>query len=227
MKGNRVAFNFNEVRSVGQSQPQVSPTPVDAKLETITVQASGSKKLWAGHSAAEAQQLYRELYDLGDIVSAHYFVEMNPYNDNDTKDLRFFDDQLTGYLATETNLSVIEADYEQVKVGAFYFNTLSGVQDPDIQLTLLETKDARILTSFMQWREMMVNNDGTLNPPASYAMEITVGLFSRELGLEDKPFDRTFLVAPTLASLDNLASNNFESLRVPVTLKVLRPFSLE
>ncbi|MBJ9425134.1 hypothetical protein [Acinetobacter seifertii] len=218
-----MAFKFNEVNA---SQGSVKKAKaVSAKMDTITTKAQ-SYQYWAGFNAAEAQQLYRELYDLGDIVTAHYFVLMKPHNENETKNLAFFTDNLTGYLVTETNLSVIEAEYEQVKAGAFYYNSLSGFQEPDLQLTFVETKDTRILNSFLQWRELMVNDDGSLNPPASYAMEITVGLFSREFGMSYKPFEKTYLVAPTLSAIDNLVSNNYESLRVPAALKVLRPYSL-
>lgn len=218
-----MAFKFNEVNVAKRSEKNTQV--VTAKMNTITTKAQ-SYKYWAGFNAAEAQQLYRELYDLGDIVTAHYFVLMKPYKNNATANLPFFSDSLTGYLVTETNLSVIEAEYEQVKVGAFYYNALSGFQEPDLQLTFVETKDTRILNSFLQWRELMVNDDGSLNPPASYAMEITVGLFSREFGMNYKPFEKTYLVSPTLNAIDNLVSNNYESLRVPAALKVLRPFSL-
>ncbi len=218
-----MAFKFNEVNVANRADKNTQV--VTAKMNTIKTKAQ-SYRYWAGFNAAEAQQLYRELYDLGDIVTAHFFVLMKPHKDNATANLAFFNDSLTGYLVTETNLSIIEAEYEQVKVGAFYYNTLSGFQEPDLQLTFVETKDTRILNSFLQWRELMVNDDGSLNPPASYAMEITVGLFSRELGLNYKPFEKTYLVAPTLNAIDNLVSNNYESLRVPAALKVLRPFSI-
>lgn len=224
-----MTFNFNE-RTFSSTTIQTTTqekivADASRRLETIATQAMESK-YWAGHNAADIQQLYRDLYNLGDLVKAHYFVEFKPHNNNDTRLFPLFEDNLSGFLVTETNLPIFQADYEQNKVGPLFFNTLNGIQIPDLQMSMIETKDARIMLSMQQWRELMVNDDGSLNPPASYAMEITIGMFSRQFGLEYKPYQNTYLVGPLLGGIDDLAARSYESSTIPLSFTNLRPYFL-
>ena len=201
------------------------------KLNTISVKAS-EKRLWAGHTASEAAQLYSELYALGSFVKANYYVIFEAYRDNDTDGLPLLSiDGLSGYLVTETNLPILEAEFDETKVAGFYINSLSAMRTPDLQMTLIETEDSRVYDSLIEWAGLMINQNGTLNPPASYAMKITVGLFSKTYGLPKyskspeytQKIERTFLVAPSQASIDGLSSRSFEGVEIPITFKVLRP----
>jgi hypothetical protein len=65
-----MAFKFNEVNVANRADKNTQV--ITAKMNTIKTKAQ-SYRYWAGFNAAEAQQLYRELYDLGDIVTAHFF----------------------------------------------------------------------------------------------------------------------------------------------------------
>ncbi|WP_111857833.1 hypothetical protein [Acinetobacter sp. CFCC 10889] len=178
---------------------------------------------WAGFSNAEAMLRYKELYSLGHYLKAHYWVKFAPCNDN-LIGLPLFTDDLAGFLVTETSLPLIDAEFEENKVGAYYSNVFTGIREPDIQMTILETNDNRIINSLMVIRQAMVNDDGTINPPADYAMEITIGLFSKKFGFQSTAAERNFIVAPTQASLDGLTSKSFEILDVPISFKVLKPY---
>ena len=81
------------------------------------------------------------------------------------------------------------------------------------------------MNSIIDWRDLMVNSDGTLNPSASFAMWVTIGDFSKDHGLDYKPFSRRFLVAPSMASVDSLTGQGVsEVLQVPLTLQPIRNF---
>lgn len=215
-------MKFDEI-SIVKAAKNSAAQVARSQLETIHLTASTEKKYWAGHSAAEISQIFSSIYDLGDIVKAHYVVQFAPYNNNQTKTLPLFDDSLTTYLVTETNLPVIAATYNEVQIAGYFYRALQTMTEPDLQMTLLETKDARILNSMRLWREMAVNDDGTFNPPSTYALEVSIGVFTRDNGRSDKPFERTFLVGPNLAAIDDLMASEIRSLEVPVTLTPLRP----
>lgn len=200
-----------------------APRAVLGKLDTIKKEASPDLKYWAGHTAAEASQVFSSLYDIGDIVKAHYIVKFSPHNGNATKNLPLFDDSLTSYLVTETNLPVLMGTYNEVQIGGYFYRSLQTMSEPDLQMTLLETKDARILNSMRLWRELAVNDDGTFNLPSHYALEVTIGVFGRQSDREDTVFERSFIVGPNLAAIDDLAAREFSSLEIPVTMTPLRP----
>lgn len=215
-------MKFNEVFAITRKVASI-PQAIKAKMDTIEVNASPDKRFWGGLSAAEANQVLLELYEIGDIVKAHYVVTFAPYNGNATKSLPIFEDTLTPFLVTETNLPVVSAAYNEVQVGGFFYRSLQSMIEPDLQMTLIETRSARILTSMLLWRELAENSDGTFNPPASYALECTIGLFTREGGRANTSFERKFLVGPNLAAIDDLAAREFSSAEIPLTLTPLRP----
>lgn len=195
------------------------------KLPTIGVNVGGgTMKPWFGFSNEDWVAKYTELYALGQILSCNYFVTFEPYNNNATADLPLFHDGLSGFLVTETNLPLVDSVFEEVKVGIFMDSFLSGVNSPDIQMVFHETADARIMNSMMDWENMKFNGDGTINPPSSYAMRITIGVFSKTHGLDYKPFQRTFLAAPMQSEANFESTSSSETAKIPVTFKVLRPF---
>jgi len=50
------------------------------RLSKITIKASDSAGYWAGMTAQNLKNLYRQLYSLGTLSQAHYIVELNPYD---------------------------------------------------------------------------------------------------------------------------------------------------
>lgn len=196
----------------------------DAKMETIHTQAMSNKR-WFGHGVAEFKQLYSDLYDLGQILSANFYVEFEPYNNNDTAHLPLFADGLSGFLVSESNLPILQAEFEPVKIATMQHNQITGITEPELQLNFIETKDGRIMNSIIDWRDLMINPDGTVNPSASFAMWVTIGVFSKDHGLDYKPFSRRFLVAPSMSSVDSLTGQGVsEVLQVPLTLQPIRNF---
>lgn len=226
--------NFDEVHISERFKDQARNTArkgmrsleqrVNAKLETIHTQAMSNKR-WFGHGVAEFKQLYSDLYDLGQILSANFYVEFEPYNNNDTAHLPLFADGLSGFLVSESNLPILQAEFEPVKIATMQHNQITGITEPELQLNFIETKDGRIMNSIIDWRDLMINPDGTVNPSASFAMWVTIGVFSKDHGLDYKPFSRRFLVAPSMASVDSLTGQGVsEVLQVPLTLQPIRNF---
>lgn len=215
---------FNEIKVTGSSLASNAVESVTAKMKTISTQASQNKR-WFGHTAEEFKQLQQDLYGLGSVLAANYYVKFESYKNDNLSGLPILADDLTGYLATETNLPLMQANFEQVQVVTMQVNHLTGISEPELQLTFLETADGRISNSMLDWRDLMINPDGTINPPASYAGRITIGLFSKDFGLDMRPVERQFLIAPSLASIDSLAGMAVsEGLMIPVSLTVLRNF---
>lgn len=217
-----------EIDLVHQLRPsQGAGTEQDpAKLKTIVVTAKRlQSKPWFGFSLDEYASKYREIYNLGQILSCNYFVNFEPYNNNVTQNLPLFDDGLSGFLVTETNLPIIDAQFEEVKTGSFTTKHLDGVTIPDLQMNFHETKDGRIANSFRHWLGLMVNPDGTQNCPAYYQMRVTIGYFGRLHGLDDKPYQQSFLVAPSQSMIDGLAAASVsETLVIPGTFTIMRSY---
>lgn len=212
------------ISAVKEAASGFNAQAVTVQMDTIVTQAQIDKRYF-GHTAEDFKQLHQDLYSLDQILSANYFVKFEAYNENSTQNLPIFQDDLTGYLATETNLPLIQAEFEQVKIGTFQASHLTGVTEPDLQLNFIETGEGRFANSLLDWRELMVNEDGTVNPPASYAVRITIGLFSKKVGLDMKPVERTWIVAPSLSSIDSLNANGVSELTyVPISFTVLRNF---
>jgi hypothetical protein len=215
---------FNEIKITGSSLASNTANPVNAEMQTIRITGNKNKR-WFGHTAEEFKQLQQDLYGLGSILAANYYVKFESYKKHNLSGLPILADNLTGYLATETNLPLMQANFDQVQFVTMQVNHLTGISEPELQLTLLETADGRISNSLLDWRDLMVNEDGTVNPPASYAGRITIGLFSKDFGLDMRPFERQFLIAPSLASIDSLSGMSVsEGLHIPVTFTVLRNF---
>lgn len=213
---------FNE--NLIQSSIKRVESAVEAKMGTITSTAT-IPKYWFGHTAEEYKQIQQEIYDLGQILTANFFVIFEPYEDNALSSNPIFNNQTIPYLATETNIPLVQANFEPIQVGGKQLQHLTGISEADLQLNMLETANGDISNGIVDWAKLMVNDDGTVNPPASYAGRITVGVFHRQFGLDVKPVSRTFLVAPSMSMLESLNANGVsEVLFVPMSLVVLRDF---
>ncbi|MFV8194570.1 hypothetical protein [Acinetobacter soli] len=51
-------------------------------------------------------------------------------------------------------------------------------------------------------------------------------MFSRQFGLEYKPYQNTYLVRPLLGGIDDLAARSYESTTIPLSFTNLRPYFL-
>lgn len=220
-----MAFNIGKFNEISIRDKANSISSFVADQAKATINQAVSNKRWFGHSPQDAQRIINQLYGQGQILTANYFMEFSPYKNSNVKSLPMLKDSLTGYLCTEASIPVLNLTFEQVQLGMFQASRLTGSTVPEIQLTLLETADGRIINSMLQWLGMMVNKDGTVNPPATYAMRLKSGMFSKDFGLDVKPIQLGFLICPSVSNLDSLnAMAVSEVLTVPVTFQVLRTF---
>ncbi|ENV14758.1 hypothetical protein F965_00104 [Acinetobacter schindleri NIPH 900] len=196
---------------------------VDTTKKTLMQDAPG--KFWFGHTAEEYGQIQLSIYKMGQLLAANFFVTFEPLYGNRLSRNPIFKGKLIGYLATETNIPLLQANFDMAQVGGRQIQQLTSVSEPDIQLNMLETGAGDIANGILHWASLMVNKDGTVNPPASYAGRITVGVFHRELGLDVKPISRSFIVAPSMSTIESLNGQGVsEALQIPITLTVLRDF---
>lgn len=208
-------------------------------LDNLTITAARrnnyeNRGWWAGKTAAELQQIYKQLYSLGTLSQAHYIVELEPYDPNGPLSeiplfnkvpvkLEGFD--LTGvllpWLATSCSISLIDAQSDSIQAGHHQQNFITGNGSNDVTITFLETEDARILRGFNAVRAVMFNKDGTQGLPAQYMMKLKISLFKR-YNREARPFTKKWLVALQAASVD-LAAQNKDALEVPLTFLKMYP----
>jgi len=228
-------LDFNKVLPVSASEP-IDPTDPPRTM-TIRGNAPDDYKKhgwWAGKTAAELQQIYKQLYSLGTLSQAHYIVELEPYDPAgplskiplfNKVPVRLGRFDLTGavlpWLATSCSISLIDAQSDSIQAGHHQQNFITGNGSNDVTITFLETEDARILRGFNAVRAVMFNKDGTQGLPAQYMMKLKISLFKR-YNREARPFTKEWLVALQAASVD-LAAQNKDALEVPLTFLKMYP----
>lgn len=193
-------------------------------LDVITTTAQINKR-WFGHTASEFKQIQSDIYQLGQILTANYYVTFESYRNDNLSSIPIVGDKLYCYLATETNIPLVSANFDVIQAGALQINHFTGITLQELQINMLETAEGSICNSLLAWLSKMVNDDGSINAPATYAGRVTVGLFSKDFGLDVKPIERSFLVAPSASMISALNSTGVsEVLQIPMTLTVLREF---
>lgn len=216
----------NDVKSMKkQVNSLVSGISNGNAMEVLTSTAMQNKR-WFGHSSAEYKQIQADIYDLGQILTANFYVFFESYKNNNLASVPMVNNSKTYcYLATETNIPLINANFDTIQAGAVQINHFTGIVLQELQINMLETGEGIISNSLLTWLSLMINEDGSVNPPASYAGRVTVGVFSKDFGLDVKPIQRSFLVAPSASMIDSLNSMGVsEVLQIPMTLTVLRGF---
>lgn len=225
-----MAFNFERVvENIIQDGQATDRGIFGGTLPKITIHGSSKQKRWFGYTAGEFKEIQEELYSYGQLLTANFFIKFEPFKNADLNSIRVFSDKSLAFLATETNIPLFQANFEQVQAGAFQINRLTGVNLVELQINMLETARGYITESMLEWLGKMVNKDGTLNPPASYAGRVTIGVFDKDFGLakptEKNAIEQSFIVAPSTAMIDSLNANGVsEVLQIPITLTVLREF---
>lgn len=194
-------------------------------LDVLTSTALQNKR-WFGHTSAEYKQIQADIYALGQILTANFFVIFESYKNDNLESIPLVAESKTYcYLATESNIPLLNANFDVIQAGAVQINHFTGINLQELQLNMLETGDGMIANSLLAWLSKMINDDGSINPPASYAGRVTVGVFSKDFGLDVKPIQRSFIVAPSASMIDSLNSMGVsEVLQIPITLTVLREF---
>lgn len=224
-----------------QVLPTKAPEPIDPtdppRTTTIRANAPDNNKergWWAGKTAAELQQIYRQLYSLGTLSQAHYVVELEPYDPaGPLSKIPLFNKvpvraggfDLTGavlpWLATSCSMSLIDAQSDSIQAGHFQQNFITGNGSSEVTVTFLETENAHILKGFNRIKAIMFNKDGTQGLPAQYMMMLRISLFKR-YNRDSRPFIREWLVALQAASVE-LAAQNKDALEVPITFVKMYP----
>lgn len=222
-----MAFKFNVDDVFVKANQATGFVESKGKMPTISVTA-GTPKRWFGYTAEEYQQIQEEIYSVGQLLTANFFIKFESYKDGALDDLLLFSDPTFAFLATETNIPLFQANFEQIQAGAFQINRLTGLSLIELQINMVETANGDISRSLIDWCRKMVNDDGTFNPPASYAGIITIGVFSKDYGLNpvgQNPIEQTYVIAPSASMIDSLNANGVsEVLQIPMTLTVLREF---
>jgi hypothetical protein len=198
-------------------------------IQTLdTVQAVGSavkNNWWAGLSAAELKQVYKEIYDLGTLSKAHYLVEIEPINPSLKLNLLSNEDGDLGWavpwLATSFSSGLLDAQTDSVNIGHFQQNFITGNGSNEVQVTFLETASADVLNTVADLKSAMFHEDGTQGLPYEYLLNMTVKLFQRN-DRKSWPVVFSWVVALSAAQLD-LESSDRDPLTVPLTFVKMYP----
>lgn len=190
-------------------------------LPVITVQAT-EDGYWAGTSARKMASIAQELYGLGTLCKANYIVTLEPYHqDSQIAELDIFDfDNLT-WLATSCSMSLMNAQTGQIQVGHHQINHVESHSSSEMDITFIETKDARIAQFVQAVKKIMFNSDGTQNVPYHYLMRLSIGLFPRDTRSE--VVSESYIVALQASSVELSASESSSIVEIPLTFTKMFP----
>lgn len=178
---------------------------------------------WAGLSKAEIMSHYRNLHALGVQQKEYYLIRFRPYNNNALKGLPLFENYLSGWLATEISLPILQLDTDTKKVGSYSMNHVTGRQAPELTITMIETKDNMVLESIRQIQSVICKKDGTFGLPSQYSLWIDAWLYGRDKGVATPKSMARYLCYPSQLNLDTSASDS-GALTLPITFTQSRPF---
>lgn len=185
----------------------------------------------AGRSAPNAMSLYRNLKALGHLKKCHYAIKLEPYlrdgllaKNEDILILSdpFGDENVLWLLVTQLDWPLLQADTENTKIASFQSNRITGRQAGDLNLTILETRQAAILNSLKDIEGTIFNKDGTQNAPAQYAIKMTAYLFDHN-DYKISLFGKEYLVSLQSYQIETSASDK-EPLEVTTTWTQLGDF---
>lgn len=87
--------------------------------------------------------------------------------------------QYIQYLATDIDVSFLDAQTDSQIIGAFNINHVTGNSTGDVTITFIETRNAMIANSAKAIKNIMFNKDGTQAPPKDYLMKMRVEAIDR------------------------------------------------
>ncbi|WP_343597681.1 hypothetical protein [Acinetobacter sp.] len=213
---------------------------------------SSGNGVWGGFKAGDAKNLLlKSLYPMGTMSIAHFGVQLEPlesssrlnkekielfdpsYLNNLLKDPResimerhipLFDESFKlPWLAQSVDLSILDAEIDSIKAGAFNLNQITGNSSGEIQVNFIETRNATILNSAKSIKNIMFNNgDGTLALPKDYLMRITIFCYDRH-SYKTKVFEQSHIVALQAASVPLDATSQNGIAIVPLTFIKMFP----
>lgn len=181
-------------------------------------------KIFYGYTASEALSYFKSMYDLGTQNKAYYIITFTPYENNATAQLPMIANNIAGVLATDFDIPVNGANFEQKRVGGMSISVFSDMQFSQFTINFIETRKNDMLNSIRKYRNLIVNPNGTTNEPAKYAMIMSVGLFDSSLGREVTWYNDKFLVAMAMETLQGLSAKDPTPLELPIIFNVLDPY---
>lgn len=153
--------------------------------------------LMGGISPTEAQQIHEEARQTEFAKKNLFLVEVSS--------------ELQGDVSSRFNLFVTDVEYtpmiisgEKRKVGSAHVDSVNSSDPIELRMTTLDSKDGYIKRWFMQHAGAAAARDGTVSPPAGYAINVrVVHAFvtsgSNQGGYEDKGLFRPGSIDLTLS----------------------------
>lgn len=174
----------------------------------------------------QVSRYWQALYGRGHTLKCNYRVFLQPYGNNGTANLPIFNrvyvgNPLLGFLATDVEIPLLGANFEQKKMGVYNISSLSEFNHTDFSIRFLETRTQAFLRSLMMYKTLMVNDDGTVNPPANYALKLAVRLYGAGDLASDGVIVNELIVAMSLDSLQGLSSGDYAPLDIPISFHVI------
>lgn len=178
---------------------------------------------------SQAARYWQALYGRGHTLKCNYRVFLKPFGSNGTVELPIFNqlyvgNPLLGFLATDVEIPLLGAGFEQKRMGVYNVSRLSEFDCPEFNIRFLETKNQAFLKSLMMYRTLMVNDDGTINPPAYYALKLAVQLYGAGELASDGVIVNELVVAISLDSLQGLSSTDYAPLDLLIGFHVINAF---
>lgn len=181
-------------------------------------------KIFFGYTADEALSLFKSMYDLGTQNKAYFVISLTPYENNQTSTLPMLQNEYLALLATDVDLPVNGASFEQKKIGGMNISVFNDMQFPQFTVNFVETRKNDILNSLKLYRSMVVNKDGTVNEPAKYAMVFSFAFFDSSLGKNVQWYQDKFIVAMSMESLQGASTKDPSPNELPIMFSVLDPY---
>lgn len=197
--------------------------PLEPEKGEITRQTIVEGYHWAGLTKAEILGHYCNLHALGVQQKQYYIVKFKAYKNNALSSIPLIENELSGWLATEVSLPILQVESDTKRVGNYSFNHVTGRQAPEITITMIETKDNLVLESIRQIQNVMCNKDGTFGLPSQYSLWIEAYLYGRDQGIAYPKSVSRYLCYPSQLNIDTGAADS-GALTLPITFTQSRPF---
>lgn len=212
-------------------------------MEGDEITKKSGKKYWFGQTREDAMSAYRAVVSHGYALKCNYAVTISPYKEDgllvveskkrNVSILSKYQgsrDAIEGLssipiwlLATEVDCPILNGEVESAKVGHSQIHRLTGDTNPEIPITFLETGNADILHCLETMQRAAFNFDGTQNPPAEYAVWLTIEMFDRH-DVDTTIWGKTFLAALQTVGNVSLSSSDHTPLTTTATFVQLNPY---
>lgn len=190
------------------------------------LQSRNRSNAYFGLSASQAKLAYQKLYSHEAILQCNYAVQLwDIYNIG--KGIPWFAKAFPiSWLATEVEMSIGSGEAENFYAGSYQANYMTQQTSDTLEITFIETKTMGIAQSAKLCKNLIFNNDGTVNEPKKYTFVLGVGVFDkvRNPMLKTAVFKTSYLVAVKEASFSLSSTGRSEIIKTQVTFQKIRPY---